>query len=249
MRLIGIDCSTNSKNIGIALADWDGTASVRKLHAGVPNPWSTVSDWVKEPDSRDTLVAIDAPLGWPRPLAPTIAHHTAGSPVTVCPNSLFRRTTDRYIYKQTGKRPLDVGADRIARTAAAALSGLEYLRTEAESRIPLARHHEGVRGTQAIEVYPAATLKVHGLPCDGYKKKKIEDHREKREEILHGLPNIEVPCSCQHTARSNADALDALVCLLAAVDFLTGHAMPPQDCDLARTEGWIWCRAPDGKPD
>lgn len=156
--------------------------------------------------------------------------------------------TDRYIYKQTGKRPLDVGADRIARTAAAAVSGLEHLRSEADSRIRLAWDHEGVRGTQVIEVYPAATLKVHGLPCDGYKDKR-DEHRERREEILHGLPNIEVPSSCQDTARSSADALDALVCLLAAIDFLTGHAMPPQDCDLAHAEGWIWCRPPGRQPD
>lgn len=86
-----------------------------------------------------------------------------------------------------------------------------------------------------IEVYPAATLKVHRLPCDGYKDKNDDEHRKKREEILHGLPNVDVPSRCQHTARSSADALDALVCLLAAVDFLTGHAMPTQDCALAQT--------------
>lgn len=40
---------------------------------------------------------------------------------------------------------------------------------------------------------------------------------------------------------SNADALDAVVCLWAARDFLEGRAMQPVDAELARAEGWIWC--------
>ena len=41
---------------------------------------------------------------------------------------------------------------------------------------------------------------------------------------------------------SNADALDAVVCLLAAMDFLGGYALPPDDRDRAEREGWIWVR-------
>src|SRR5437016_7332440 len=41
---------------------------------------------------------------------------------------MFRRVTDDVIYERLGKRPLDVGADRIARTAHAALRFLEELR-------------------------------------------------------------------------------------------------------------------------
>ena len=33
---------------------------------------------------------------------------------------------------------------------------------------------------------------------------------------------------------------DAVVCLLAAKDFLAGRAVPPPDAELAATEGWIW---------
>lgn len=42
----------------------------------------------------------------------------------------------------------------------------------------------------------------------------------------------------------SADALDAVVCLLAARDFLVGEAMPPVDRNLAEIEGWIWTRDP-----
>ena len=39
---------------------------------------------------------------------------------------------------------------------------------------------------------------------------------------------------------ASADALDALVCVLAAADFMRGRAGPPSDLETARQEGWIW---------
>jgi len=36
-----------------------------------------------------------------------------------------------------------------------------------------------------------------------------------------------------------ADALDAVVCILAACDFLAGAAAPPLDRSVAEKEGWI----------
>jgi hypothetical protein len=45
---------------------------------------------------------------------------------------------------------------------------------------------------------------------------------------------------------SNADTLDAAVCVLAAKDFLEGRACQPVDLDLAVREGWIW--APPWQP-
>ena len=46
----------------------------------------------------------------------------------------------------------------------------------------------------------------------------------------------------------NADALDAGLCVLAAVDFLLGRAMKPQDEEMAEKEGWIWVRRPVEQP-
>ena len=62
MRLIGIDCSTNPRNIGIALAEFDGAIGVRQLEAGIKQPWRTVAEWLRDSDTRDVLIAIDAPL-------------------------------------------------------------------------------------------------------------------------------------------------------------------------------------------
>ena len=43
---------------------------------------------------------------------------------------------------------------------------------------------------------------------------------------------------------SKSDALDAVICLLAAQDFLIGKAMPPNNHAPALKEGWIWVRYP-----
>jgi hypothetical protein len=57
------------------------------------------------------LIAIDAPLGWPKPLAETLIKHRAGMPIETPANAMFRRNTDLFIQTRLGKRPLDVGAD------------------------------------------------------------------------------------------------------------------------------------------
>ena len=231
-------CAVRQTNVGDFI-HFDGGGAAYGLA-------STLSQRLLQPSTQDALVAIDAPLGWPRPLAEALPQHAAGAPIGASANPLFRRTTDHHIHKTTGKQPLDVGADRIARTAEAALTGLGYLRTKTGEAVPLAWCHEHARGTMAIEAYPTVTLKVHSLQCDGYKKNADDGHICARKKILPGLlGEMTIPARCRETAGVNADGLDALVCLLAAADFLEGRAMPPQDTELAHREGWIRCCAPD----
>ena len=118
-----------------------------------------------------------------------------------------------------------MGADRIARTAHAALKGLARLRARCEMAIPLAWTSGQADGVSAIKVYPAATLKVHGLPFAGYK----DPHEGEgvRADILARLQGVEMSDDCHACALSNADGLDAVICALAAADFVSGKAMPP----------------------
>jgi hypothetical protein len=37
-------------------------------------------------------------------------------------------------------------------------------------------------------------------------------------------------------------ALDAVLCVCAGLDFLSGEAVAPDDLSLAKREGWIWVR-------
>ena len=125
MYLVGVDCSTKPKNVGIALAEIGDVVRVWEVHAGIGDPWDRVANWLLTHREETIPIALDAPLGWPVALGQALQDHSAGKPEDRCPDDMFRRSTDRHIKEMVGKQPLDVGADRIARTAH---SALKYLR-------------------------------------------------------------------------------------------------------------------------
>ena len=79
---------------------------------------------------------------------------------------------------------MDVGADRIARAAHAALRYLEAIRQAVKQPFPIAWGGDSYSHTSAIEVYPAATLKQLDIRSVGYKKK---ENTEERSEITQSL--------------------------------------------------------------
>ncbi len=226
---------------------------VCEVYTGINlDPWSKVADWISTHKRETILIALDAPLGWPMGLGEVLQYHSAGSPADRCSNEMFRRSTDRYIKEKVDKQPLDVGADRIARTAHTTLKELNILRNKNGSEIPLAWSSDDLEGIQAIEVYPAATLKSHGLRFNGYKKTKDSCKRAEREEIATKLRDyLNLRDNDFRTVLDNDDALDAVVCLLAAADFIRGDSMPPPPdySETARREGWIWCLEPSAGSD
>lgn len=225
----------------MALARWTGAdAIVEEVVQGSRrgDPTDVVGAWLEKSGERDVLLAMDAPLGWPGTLARELHKHQAGRPIETMPNDLFRRHTDRFVKEQVGKLPLDVGADRIARAGHAALAFLGRLERQLKTRIELA-WSPSFSGIRAIEVYPAATLKVHGIPTRGYKAK---DGMAKRGKVLEGLSQrlfvkAEVPAM-----EKRSDTLDAVACVLAGADFLRGHCYPPVKGAPVEKEGWIWVR-------
>jgi predicted RNase H-like nuclease len=238
MIVVGIDCATDPKKVGIALADCDERrCALVAVELGECQELLArkIASWL--PSSGPVLLALDAPLGWPASLGPALVQHVAGEPVAQNPNLLFRRGTDRFIKAEIGKQPLDVGADRIARTAQAALRLLADVRKLSGQPIPLAWSHE-IPGPAAIEVYPAATLTAHGLRTSGYKTPRDESQWAKIFQRL--AERVEIEPTLRALLMSNADALDAAVCVLAGRDFLRGHALPPPNLDEAKREGWIW---------
>lgn len=104
---------------------------------------------------------------------------------------------------------------------------------------------DGLDDLGAIEVYPAATLKAHGLDHKGYKKNETK-HRDARRRIADALATrmtLEVDAALLH---ASDDRLDAVACVLAGVDYLRGHAKhpTPEQRQLGEREGWIWVRSP-----
>jgi len=242
ISVIGIDCATAPGKVGLARGEVNGSSLVILEARKVKKQESVkevICSWILP--SVPTLLAIDAPLGWPNALGMALARHNAGMPIECDANSLFRRETDRYIKGVIGKQPLDVGADRIARTAHAALSLIEEIRQKTGQPVSMAWETELQPGIWAIEVYPAATLTVWGMRSSVYKS---PEHTAERREILKELGRL-ARIDCDEVAlEQDDDVLDAAICVLAGADFLTGRAMPPENMEVARKEGWIWVRSP-----
>lgn len=243
VRLIGIDCAADPRNVGFALGELDGrkprllAASSGRLEPAIG---TTIAAWIGE--HRPVLLALDAPLGWPAALGTALAGHAAGDFLAVEPNRLFRRYTDEAVKRALGRQPLDVGAERIARTAHAALALLEELRTVLDAPIPLAWRPALDDTVSAIEVYPAGTLTALGLPASSYKK---PGQRARRRALLRSLGRqMAVPAKLAGTLMADANVLDAALCVLAGADFVRGAALAPRHPARARKEGWIWVRAP-----
>lgn len=242
INIVGVDCATAPKNVGFAFGSFqNGRTVVEKAALGSTElpPAQAIADWLANRNG-PTLLAMDAPLGWPEPMAQSLGNHNAGDALAGTANDLFRRETDRFIRERIGKQSLDVGADRIARTAHAALALLESLRHVLQCPIPLA-WNPVFEGLRAIEVYPAATLVAHGIESTGYKAANGQAARERVAQAVGSLIQIDAPIPAMER---KSDALDAVICLLAAQDFLTGKAMPPNNHAPTLKEGWIWVRDP-----
>lgn len=244
IQLIGVDCATQPKKTGLARGWWDGACCIVEdvqLGSAETPPAAVISGWMQERPF-PTLLAIDAPLGWPLPLSDALHTHRAGDPLPLTPNALFRRETDVVIKRELGKQPLDVGADRIARTAHVALRLLQTVRDHTEAAVPLAWEPGSPVQSAAIEVYPAGTLIAHGIASRGYKK---PDAVEKRASILAHLPEYLTPPQDTSVLLATDDALDALLCVLAGIDFLRGEVIRPTPTPRIHREGWIWVKSAD----
>ena len=160
---------------------------------------------------------------------------------------MFRRLTDDVVAREVGKRSLDVGADRIARTAHAALSLLQRLRERTKQSIPLSWEPGCVEGATAIEVYPAATLAGRGLRHTGYKGAKEEAASVRRELVGQLATEVAFDGDATEAMVASDHVLDAVICGLAASDFAAGQVIRPAEHDIVRREGWIWVRV--SRPD
>jgi predicted RNase H-like nuclease len=247
MHVIGIDwAASDETKCGLALGKIDGeSVSILELMTGREAPdkrsLSVLTAWLRR--DPDALVAIDAPLGWPSNLARAIHDHVAGEPLGKIADAptFFTRETDRFVHREFGKFPLEVGADRIARTAFSALCLVSELRSATSLALRMA-WNPGDSGI--LEVYPAATLKViaAGARLAPYKKAAQSDARRAIVQKLEKV--VTLTRSQQDRAVASDHLLDAVVCVLAGADFIAGRGMaPPEELlDRARREGWIWVR-------
>ncbi|ERJ12910.1 DUF429 domain-containing protein [Haloplasma contractile] len=246
-KIIGIDCATDPKKVGLSLGDYkDGNVHLIESELGSTSRKSVAErlrDWINQDDL--ILIGIDAPLGWPQKLSENLINHHAGEALLCDAHSMFRRFTDQFVKQTLNKQPLDVGADRIARTAHKALEIIDELRNLTNQTISLCWDFDSINslpGIYLLEVYPAATLTSYHLKNTGYKDKKKTHDRELIVEHLNHHINIQIKTDL---LIENADVLDSAICLLAVKDFIYGNVYTPADLSLAKKEGWIWIKRTD----
>ncbi len=240
IKVIGIDCATDPKKIGISIGDFTkGHIELIETQIAFDSQsmYKFLCNYIK--NHENVLLAIDAPLGWPMNLGLSLVNHNSGYALNVEANDLFRRETDKFIKRKIGKQSLDVGADRIARTAHSALVMLEKLRRMTGKDIRMAWKPSDLKGIAVIEVYPAATLDCYNITSTGYKDK---NKMKIREEILAMLKNYINISKNTDLLLENADALDSAICLLSAKDFIEGNVYYPERLDIAKKESWIWVK-------
>ena len=253
-NIIGVDCAVDPRKTGLARAAWSAER-LSEVELFQPRTEAELDSWILDrlAGSPRTLLALDSPLGWPEALGGSLSGHRAGLPIGADSTALFRRLTDQIVRAQTGKQPLEVGADRIARTAVAALDMLDRLGRGAGTRIELGWNPARLPRISAIETYPAAWLTGRGLPARRYKDAG-EEAEERRAGILRwiegGAPRdrrevaLVLDDSNRTAATKSSHLLDALICTLCDVDFLSGRcrAPAPHERELAAKEGWVWFR-------
>ena len=254
---IGVDCAVDAQNVGLATGRMEG----RKLivtHAECGATWNgieyTVTGWINH--SENSLLALDAPLGWPRPLGEALVtrEHMAGDALkpqldlVAHPKKLkakldrmFHRKTEQWIYEEIferHKKPLGVGEDKIARTGYVALSFLENLRGKTNREIPPAWTPGSVEDVSVIEVYPAATLEgrdIRGPDCRGKRGKEKRDCLVAwRKDVIGRLSNeIKIRDNgIEKFILRSGHVFDAMLCMLAAADFAKGKATAPEDAEI-----------------
>ena len=77
-------------------------------------------------------------------------------------------------------------------------------------------------------------------PRTGARHKSMTIETARRASLEFVLCFLDRTGADSSLLESSADALDAVVCVLAAMDFLDGRAMAPPRQAVAEQEGWIW---------
>ena len=262
VQIIGIDCAAQPGGFGLARARVGGSGLENfkiMTGQGKKNCFNKLSIqircWIEgdncaNPPNR-TLLALDAPLGWPIHLTRALHRHRAGAPLERPfqqddedpnpGNHLFRRYTDRFIAQKFPGAPLDIGADRIARVARSGLEVLGRLGTIAGEYSPASLLWDPMHLERlgVIEVYPRLTLRHLRSGTEDnefhYKGTK-EAHTRDRCEIVKLLCETETlnlysaTLPRKKTANKDDyhhDAIDATLCVLEGLHFLLGKSVGP----------------------
>ncbi|MDH5671773.1 MAG: DUF429 domain-containing protein [Myxococcales bacterium] len=239
--VIGVHPATREARTGLAHASVfaDGELTLRRVTLGTAgeSAAATVAGWVR--GQPRTVVAVHAPLGWPTGFARALGAHRAGEPIAAPAEQLFRRETDRIVQRELGRLPPDVGADRVARRARAALLLLAEVRQLLPEPLPMAWRPGQDAGV--IEVWTDATLASRKIRSEE-RAAGSGRGREARARVLDRLQDEMVTAVSRDLLIDDSNLFEAAISALAAADFARGHGLVPEEPELAEREGWIFFR-------
>ncbi|WP_278234717.1 DUF429 domain-containing protein [Isoptericola sp. AK164] len=231
----GIDLSADPRKTGVATIAWHGDdATVVEVAVGRHDD-AALCEVVRAAGT----TGVDCPIGWPDAFVDYVVAHRAGGHDLEIPETrrpLTYRATDLHVWRRTGVRPLAVSAERIG---SAAMRCAALLATLARSGTLVDR----AGGGPVLEVYPAASLKIWGLPHRGYKGRDPAA-RQVRERLVDAVattfPWLDLAGFAQD-CRDSDDALDAVLCAVIAGLAHRGRCerVPEELRDTASREGWI----------
>ncbi len=258
-RIVGIDLATEPERTGVVVLSIGRGRAVASLP---PRGFRATDASVSEMVGPATVVGLDAPLGWPEEFVRAMVEHDAMAPwptfgepdPAALRRLLSRRLTDRFVQRQAAIIPLSVSADRIG---AVAMRGAA-LQTAWSAAWGAMAPRDG--SGPLVETYPAAALKLWGLPHRGYKGAvpaagrpgaggaPLAPERTRRhivgsvvQRTAGWLAFDDRNGSVVGRAVASDHTLDALVSALVAAAAKAGRTDPPPgaDAERARREGWI----------
>ena len=274
-RVIGIDCAADPENIAIASATKAGTRlTINRVFLGSSTDGTrpdrlrhlatAISGLVST--QMPTLLALDAPLGWPVAMRRVLAAGAVG-PVPDIPedtNLFFRRSTDRFVARTTGRTPQSVGASLVTHLMPTALRLIGLIAEKCGGRTSMGRtaltqDNSFSENVHFIEVYPAlagplflgsqSQRPASWREADKKLKETKEGKWEDTEKQLrkHLRINFVLDDDVDTDSKRFRDhGLDAILCAWIGFRFLQGECVSPPSTgtkinagDRAR-EGWIW---------
>jgi hypothetical protein len=233
---MGIDVASQPAGTAACWVRWDGAgATIESIEHELDD--RRLAAILAEPVAK---IGLDVPLGWPDAFVEAIGDHHGGRPFgDVTTERLVRRATDIWVKEYTGQVPLSVSTDRIAYPAMRVARLLGDVSLEPVDRTGAGRIVEG---------YPAAALRVWGLPHRGYKG---AGGRALLAKILGDLrgrcPWLLADDRTWGEVTRTDHAFDALICALVARanQRRLCQPIPPHLLAAAAREGWIAVPIPE----
>ena len=227
-KIYGVDAATEDDNTGIVVSEVSMAFEILALNTIDTGLQSILRELDKKNNNNTfKILAIDTPLGWPHKFGEIISNHDAGQAISSSSDTLFSRVVENYLRYFTclpGK-PKEIAADKIARTTHSVLNKIHQSTSNINVNVISNENCElSVDHLNILEVYPA-TLKNGNLT-------KVHIESTTRLIEKYELQNI------------NGHQVDAIYCLLAAMQFLKRNVLYPRSLNvplnILSKEGWIW---------